>query len=39
MSGSAPNDISSFMASTSAAYAARQKAVEPVSSTPDWSKL
>ena len=29
---------SSFMASMSEEYAARQKAVDPVSSMPDWSK-
>src|SRR5215510_1152344 len=33
--GSAPYDTSSFMASTSAAYAARQNAVAPASSMPD----
>src|SRR5262249_28488836 len=39
MFGSAPYDTSSFIASTSLAYAARQNAVAPISSTPDRSKL
>ena len=39
MFGSAPCATSSFIASTSAAYAARQNGVAPISSTPGRSKL
>ena len=35
IAGSAPYDTNSFIASTSAPYAARQKDVAPASSTPD----
>jgi hypothetical protein len=39
MFGSAPWATSSFMASTSLAYAARQNGVAPLSSTPAKSEL